>query len=278
MSTKIYSGYILPVTTIRGLFRWKNRVQTLFEAGCAERLSLELAKRSIHYIDKQLTAEVLKVEYTIPVVHSPYMTHAAELAKHTIESDLEESLSHCLRDDYEFSLSVLFARGKCLGILHNNSNYCTKFFNAHSNARPFPYWNNSEPDARVTSANWNLREKIWNEALPGAGVPSECGFHFKTKDPQMYLWDRSESLTLQPKIVRARNLANDYLCNLGCSTIAKDAPLHKYVEVLDKVKSEPSKVEDLARLIRPHLKNFASWKKMASFPLKVKYEPITSST
>lgn len=269
MSTKIYSGYLLPVTTLSGLFRWKKRVQTLFEAGCTERISLEIAKRGIRHIDNQLAAPALKLK-VIPVkTHSKYIDHAAGIATHSIEEDLKESMTYCLRDDYELSLTVLFAQGKCLAILHNNSKYCTEFFNAHSNARPFPYWDNTDPDPKVSPANWRKRGKIWKDALPGAGVPDECGLHFKTKDPVMYLRDRSEKPKFEPAMLRAKDIATDYLCNIGCNALPKDLPLNHYFNVLSRVKRNPQRVNNIAKIIYPHLKDFASWREMARFPLQV---------
>lgn len=43
----------------------------------------------------------------------------------------------------------------------------------------YAYWNNSDKPEHVTDEEWDDRASVWNAVLPGAGVPSECGYSIR---------------------------------------------------------------------------------------------------
>ena len=268
MSTKIYSGFLLPVTTLPGLFRWKRKLQDKFEATCAERLSKVVASRAITLIDKQITFTQLNLPIVPVITENPYVRHAAGIVCAQIEKELKPNQHHCLRDDYQLDMTILFAKGKCLAMLHNDSRYCTKFFKENSNARPLPYWDNTDPDPYVTPENWKAREELWEEALYGAGVPAECGLHFTSKSPEMYLWTRAETPTFPSLTARAEKAAFEYLLTLNTNQLEKNAPLSEYMRAMDRTRTSKKRIKNIAELIYPFLPKFTYWRELGKFELK----------
>jgi len=276
MSFKVYSGYLLPVTTLSGLFKWKSRIQEKFERNCSARMSAEIARRAISFVDKQVAWKTLGLKIAPVIIENPYVDHAAGIACAEVENGLKKSPYRCLRDDYQLEFTVLFAKGKCLAMLHNDSRFCTNFFKAHSNARPLPYWDNTDPDPMVSEKNWKLREELWYAALPGAGVPAECGLLVATKDPVMYLWNREEIPTFPSQMSRAKTMATDYLIHIACACLEKDAEPHKYMQAINLAHKNPKRIENMARLIYPHLPTFSSWRELAKYPLITQYKAPTA--
>lgn len=45
------------------------------------------------------------------------------------------------------------------------------------------YWTNTDKPSNVTVAEWDHRGEAWMRALPGAGIPSECGFSIRAIPP-----------------------------------------------------------------------------------------------
>jgi hypothetical protein len=52
---------------------------------------------------------------------------------------------------------------------------------------PYSYWNNTDPDESCTTKEWNQRERDWNKALPGIGIPSQNGFMAQLNYPSPFL-------------------------------------------------------------------------------------------
>lgn len=50
-----------------------------------------------------------------------------------------------------------------------------KLLDGLPDVREYAYWNNADEPEGMTELEWETRKSVWNQALPGAGVPSECG-------------------------------------------------------------------------------------------------------
>lgn len=48
----------------------------------------------------------------------------------------------------------------------------------------YPYWDCTDPDESVSPEEWEQRKLDWDKALPGIGIPRECGVTLKLLDGQ----------------------------------------------------------------------------------------------
>lgn len=79
--------------------------------------------------------------------------------------------------DTRFELVAFpYARNKILLIPFCGRRDFLKQFHKVVKTEEFGYWNNTDWPDGMTEKEWNVRRKMWEKVLPGAGIPAECGF------------------------------------------------------------------------------------------------------
>ena len=78
-----------------------------------------------------------------------------------------------LKGDEDHLLFIPFGDAFC-GYLReavkSGSEYAAKY-----GIEEYGYWNNTDKPDNISKEEWNYRDKLWREALPGIGRPVECG-------------------------------------------------------------------------------------------------------
>lgn len=80
--------------------------------------------------------------------------------------------------DFSFDLTFFPRKDKIMVMTFTEHNEYRKLLCDFFDAKDWHYQNQSDQPEEVSDAEWKQREKEWDEALPGAGIPSENGFSF----------------------------------------------------------------------------------------------------
>jgi hypothetical protein len=113
--------------------------------------------------------------------------------------------------DVECEISFASAEGWLLGIVHTEHDELHDLWMRTSGAEDFSWWNGSDSRPKgVSAAEWKERGRLWRAALPGSGVPSECGFSFALVGERLAPLDRADIVAAQPSLEqRASALAEE---------------------------------------------------------------------
>jgi len=151
MSTKIYNGGRLPLTSLEVLLCW-----------CREARKVLVEAR----------AEQLRSRYTL----KQYRKERDELQKRAWRIE-----TTCLRDpaaDFSFNATFFPLREATLVIPFQDNPGMLKAWNRLPYLIEYGYWNNTDIPAECTDTEWSQRKDDWDLALPGSGVPQDHGFDF----------------------------------------------------------------------------------------------------
>lgn len=85
--------------------------------------------------------------------------------------------------DTDFEVTFLPFDGAMYGITYVERSKWHKEWLKQPGVSEFAYWNNTDQPDHITDADWEQRRVIWDELLPGAGVPSLNGFTIAIADP-----------------------------------------------------------------------------------------------
>lgn len=64
-------------------------------------------------------------------------------------------------------------KDKTLVLVNSEAKDLREWFDKLPFVEDYSYWNNTDPDENVDKRTWKQRERDWNKALPGSGVPSD---------------------------------------------------------------------------------------------------------
>jgi len=146
MSTKIYNGHCMPLIPMGELLTICRDLRVKAEEVRRERLRHFFIKEEFKWMETMNAAwDVGRKKIRNPIV------------------------------DYSFEICFLPIKDKILLIPFYERHY-DEILKTIPGIRYYGYWNNVDPDEECSEEEWAQREKDWDEALPGPGVPGENGF------------------------------------------------------------------------------------------------------
>jgi hypothetical protein len=258
MSTKIYHGYKVPrIKTIADAILWWRDLGDKFGAKALKALRSEVGREANRAAD--LLAAKTQGLLTLRTWPENWAgDNALAIGRHTAERDMEN------RRIYQLQVTLFCARGVTLCTLHSQGGMATEFFERHSGAVAYPYWDNSDEPEGVTPAQWKQRRKDWEEALVGpdrSGVPANEGLGLQTEDPKLLLWDvcKKKCPREDPR-ARALALARE---EITAQSVAKNKD-HRPSDVMEAYKNSATdpKTAKLAAKILAILPAQRSWEEL----------------
>jgi hypothetical protein len=78
--------------------------------------------------------------------------------------------------DFHFTIAILPCNDDVFVIPFTEDHEVTKLLTSTGDIIEYPYWNNTDQPEDMTWEQWEARGKEWDEALPGIGIVSPCGF------------------------------------------------------------------------------------------------------
>lgn len=193
MSTKIYDGKKLPDMSVFELHRFCQRLKAnLFPIAKTEycKLIAKIAQSAYMYA---ITGQNI-CDYSVD------MTSAGSIDKHNEPhemfsfardqaSKLVLNTSAAIRRvdsepdaDFDVSICVFPISDKLLCIPFANHDELHKKLFETEEFEEYGYWNNVDAPKNISEEEWCQRKHDWDEALPGVGVPRDCGMLFKIID------------------------------------------------------------------------------------------------
>lgn len=105
-----------------------------------------------------------------------------------LQSAKAKNLGHPF--DFGLEVSVFPLKGKdyYLGMPFHVVNFLRTALLDLKGVYPYGYWNNTDPEEGISEEDWELREKDWNEALSGSGVPADTSMTFTILPPYRILY------------------------------------------------------------------------------------------
>jgi hypothetical protein len=99
--------------------------------------------------------------------------------------------------DTDFEIIILPYKGAFYGISFVERNAWHREWLKQPGVSEFGYWNNTDQPDEISDEEWEARGKIWDEILPGAGIPSMNGFTIAIGDPGgPNLWSHADKIRL----------------------------------------------------------------------------------
>jgi len=180
MSTKIYTGFRFVEPTLLKLYGWINEFRTELRPvveTAHKRWVTTLAVRKLD-MDTLDNAALSKPKY-LQDAYDEFTRRVKEIRRTKVrDSDV----------DYELELSILpMSARKVLGIVFCEQQDMVNLWMGKQFVEDYAYWDNTDKPDEVTEAQWEKRGKDWNDALPGVGVPSMCGFTADCVDKNYHL-------------------------------------------------------------------------------------------
>lgn len=181
MSTKIFNGIKFASNNFyeveQFLLRMRDELSTIAKKGFTKVLVQEVQYAKIYiqtgiYLGYILTSEHLDAIAAKPekVVERVYVA-----LKRMMKANLSAtSIGDYERDvDFNFSIAIYPLEDKIIGMTFCEDPNMRNYFNSQSEVSEYGYWNNVDQPDNVDNSAWEQREKDWNKALPGIGVPKE---------------------------------------------------------------------------------------------------------
>lgn len=167
-------------------------------------------------------------------------------AKYTPEFDLKSEI-------YIFPIE-----NKTLGMTFiKNKNLYETFMNLPE-VSEYGYWNNVDKPEDISEKEWDIREKDWNEALEGIGIPSENGFCFlltqNLKDAHCFIWSYEKDVLpyLTPTEIINEQIAKNVLADNKFKELNETKPNEISMNVVRAntyAKEHPEEVKEIAKTI-----------------------------
>lgn len=204
MSIKIYHGYELKETTVKGIIEWWQKLADKYQPELTKNIAEELGA-SANLIADTVLASNQKI---IPNQASWKGQSPLSIADNELEENIKKR-----NGDYTLQFTVFSGASKTLGTLHS-SNKARDFFIAHSGLEPYQYWNDQECPAELTETEWAQRKNEWDVALLNrTGVPANEGMSLTTDSPLLVRWELlsayPDGLPCPSTTQRARHIAVD---------------------------------------------------------------------
>lgn len=182
MSTKIYAGFMFPYgTTMENVHCKLMEFRLLANDIMHEEIASWQAKRCSQLYD-EWTLGLIKKNKKDPksCVLSTIEKHGVLVAvSHELSSRTREIEKTQQRDpdvDFSMELSILPIRGKIMGIYYAENDKLISTLKSQPWFIDYHYQNQCDRPKNVSISDWRRREKDWDKALPGLGVPAMNGF------------------------------------------------------------------------------------------------------
>jgi hypothetical protein len=240
MSTKIYDGKRLPDMSVLELHQFCQRLKAkLIPIAKTEycKLAANIAQSAYMYtitgqnicdysvdmtsltkngttIDKYSLFSFARDQASKLVVNT-----SAAIRRMDSEPDADFDVSICVFPIHDKILCIPFANHDSL----HDALFSTEEFVEYG------YWNNVDPPAKISNDEWHRRKEDWDEALPGIGVPRDCGMLFKIIDAP---YDVVGKTILAIADIAPYFKSNKELCNLYAEKIIFEREFQKKVEEL----------------------------------------------
>lgn len=174
MSTKIYDGMIFTdhpsMYALNRRFSFiREEIQELFR----KKYNQSIITYAVDLIDKKALGQPLHVNAT------SFPRKVITEACSRVEERWKKIKKTGLRDpDFDFyaEVSVFPLRNKMLMMPFIENREALELLKRQPWIKPYGYWDNVDPDESCSPREWEQRKKDWHKALPGIGVPSQCGF------------------------------------------------------------------------------------------------------
>lgn len=197
MSTKIYNGIKLTGDLSFADLR-KNLIQLSKEFVIPESLK-KLDKIVVNLMAKGLMQEVYNVRYR---ANNPeFLLHVKEAFRMAVDEvrdrrkEVQKTGSRDPAVDTDASIVIIpLSSGKILAMPYIQMNDIYKAFLTKLPHEYYGYWDNADQEEGVSDADWKVRGKEWEEALP-SGIPAMDGYTIVLMpEDYPYYPDRSEIL------------------------------------------------------------------------------------
>lgn len=260
MSTKIYNGYRLPMMTLKELTEFTKMFRKKAEKKAGELISIYFANEVAEMVDDLLfldeetyirrhllyEVEKKKLREQEKLAERGFLTEEKDRIKLTFDAypyrslytaayrKAQERYDEIQRTQYrdpdvDFDCNACFIplEDKILALFYTEQKELETLWKACSEVRYYGYWNNSMPDEDASNEEWEQRERDWEEALPGVGIPMEngiCADFVKGFVSRQFI---TAEMTLQhiPKVIdRAKRVAEEHVMDRKYKEIQSDLP------------------------------------------------------
>lgn len=190
MSTKIYDAFIM-VDDV-SLFELKHRMQKLRDE------THKIIQQEAHKLIASDCAELVDLKamgckvYASPFSYSRTIISSAVNTAEERYRKIKKTLRRDPEYDFSFEICIIPIKGKILLLPYTEKKELLNLLERQKYLKPYGYWNNTDPDKSVSQKEWNQREKDWNAALPGIGIPADNGFTVQLH-PTFNIFRTSES-------------------------------------------------------------------------------------
>ena len=173
------------------------------------------------------------------------------------------------KSDFNFDVKICVfpIYRKLLGMYFIDNEALREAFLALPEISDYSYWNNVDRPEDISEAAWRRRGANWDIALPGIGIPSECGFQYEiiqsdfhasrymysAKDVIPYLGDQD---ALKQRVARNK-VYHDEFQRLRTEDPNAD-PMKTYFKAMDYMKDHPELVENAANALTLDVVGFLS--------------------
>lgn len=276
MSTRIHNGYRLEgVNSLKSMHEFATEVagkirekQKAVSIGLAARyLTLE---HDLAYAEGQglveWEARPIRVEENSSLLGrvcrwcSDQMVRAEKSHERDPEFDLAAS--------FTFLPEALFLNGETVipALFYCEQKSYREIWESMPQVHDMHFQNQSDPDPSVSTEEWEIREKIWDEALPHLSTPAETGFsmNLSTRAGWVYTEDEFKRILKEvPKFSRrvetlARQIASDekakeYLAGRETNQL----PMHELMKMSHEIASWlHANLQDILEEKRPIIEAF----------------------
>jgi len=260
MSTKIYNGYkINNINSLLELKEFCQRITPIFEEAQKQLLGKITADIAVKIIDKLKFN--LSVDYYITKEHKnkKFTNSVYREAKYLVEEKQRKIKQTGQRDpSYDIEINIIFIpiQNKMLSIFYAERQELTNIWKNFDEVEYYGYWDNTDRDEKCTEDEWDQRDKDWEEALPGVGIPSENGFVWSALE-NIPLYGINEVLNNLPSDEnRIANIAEDllwldYIKNKQTDNISS---IHSYFDFRHELKNSlAEKLENKKEYVKNNL-------------------------
>lgn len=228
MSTKIYNGILFNTTDFykieQFLLKMKGELSEL-----AKQEFLKVVARETQYALIYLQTDVY-LGYILDTEHlNVIKEHPEKVAEKVFvflrrmmkTNQTAKTIMEYERDvDFNFSVALYPLKEKVLGMICTDDPTLKKHFMSQNEVSEYGYWNNTDQPNDVSDTAWDQREKDWEIALPGLGIPKECMYIRELvtdlnsvpncpKLPDLkYLFEKEEDL--KPKVVKKKLVSEKF--------------------------------------------------------------------
>lgn len=198
MSIKIYSGALLErdlsLLDARGMAL---KIRPIFDAHVEQKQAELVFKRAVRAHDDALSG-AFEMSEDVSDHSCPAGEGLACLSE--ARDQHKKGIAGWLPMNFEAVL-IPIGKGKTLILPYGEQDLCQKLLEM-TGARPYGYWDNTDPDEDVTAREWRQRESDWKKALgPKMNMsPSEAGTSIQLVSSKYASWWTPEISDLEKSI------------------------------------------------------------------------------